>query len=134
MTASAGLNFLLKDGSSGGGTTIAGMRATAFKLNGTTVDVTSKDSAGFKTLLGGGIVSMSITASGVLEGAAEHMTLLNRLIAQTISAYGIVFDAGATLDFNAKITGFDADGPYDKEQTYSLTLESSGTITVAGGA
>ena len=131
MAAQTGRSFLLKDGTAAAGTIIGGMRVTSFAVDGAMVDVTNKDSAGYRTLLAAaGIVSLSIQASGVLDAAAMETTLLNRCIARSLDAYGIVFDNADKIDGSYQLTKFEAAGGHDDAQTYNLTLESSGAITV----
>ena len=131
MAAQKGRAFLLKDGSASAGTVIAAMRVTRFAINNQMVDVTTKDSNGLRMLLAGaGATSMQISAQGVLDAAAQSTTLINRCLAGSLDAYGIVFDGGGSIDANCQLTGFEAEGQEGDAQTYSLTLESSGAITV----
>ena len=131
MAAQKGRAFVLKDGSAAAGTVFAAMRMTRFSVNGEAVDVTTKDSAGLRTLLAGaGIASVSITAQGLLDANAQATTFINRVIAGSIDAYGIVFDNNDKIDVNCQMTSFEAEGTEGDAQIYSIALESSGTITV----
>lgn len=131
MAAQKGRAFLLKDGTAAAGTVIAAMRVTRFAINNQMVDVTTKDSNGLRTLLAGAAAaSMQISAQGILDANAQSTTLINRCLAGSIDAYGIVFDNGDKIDANCQLTSFEAEGSEGDAQTYSLTLESSGTITV----
>lgn len=131
MAAQNGRSFLLKDGTAAAGTTIAAMRVTGFTVNGSTVDVTTKDSAGIRVLGAAmGVASYSIRASGLLDANAQATTLINRCVARSLDAYGVVFDNGDKLDGSWQLTSFDAEGSEADAMTYSLSLESSGTITV----
>lgn len=132
MPAYNGNDFLLKDGTSGtAGTTIAAMRATSFNIQTATIDVTTKDSAKFRELLGGGGVrSMSISASGVLTDGVTFDNLLTRVHSGTIVAYGLTFGDSDAINASFQITSVTAGGDHDAEQTYDVTLESSGSITI----
>jgi TP901-1 family phage major tail protein len=131
MAAQKGRAFLLKDGSAAAGTLIAAMRVTRFAINNQTVDVTTKDSNGFRALLAGAAAaSMQISAQGILDANAQATTLINRCLTGSIDAYGIVFDNADKIDASCQLTSFEAEGSEGDAQTYSLTLESSGTITV----
>lgn len=131
MAAQKGRDFVLKVGTATAGTTVAGMRTTSLTVNGEIVDVTNKDSAGARQLLAGaGVSSMSISAAGILSGSAQATTLLGYALDRSANAFGLVFDNGDTIDGNFQVTQFQAGGEYNKEQTFSVTLESSGTLTV----
>jgi TP901-1 family phage major tail protein len=131
MAAQKGRAFLLKDGSAAAGTLIAAMRVTRFAINNQTVDVTTKDSNGFRALLAGAAAaSMQISAQGILDANAQATTLINRCLTGSIDPYGIVVDNADKIDANCQLTSFEAEGSEGDAQTYSLTLESSGTITV----
>src|SRR5882757_153827 len=129
MAAQKGNSLLLKVGTvAGSPVTVAGLRNTAIKLNNTMVDVTNKDSAGYRTLLqGAGEQSVTVTADGTADSAAAFSTLQNNAFNNTLSTYSIFFDNGDTLECSFQITSFDVSGAYNKEQTFSCTLESSGS-------
>ncbi|MAL42893.1 phage tail tube protein [Hyphomonas sp.] len=138
MAVLKGKDFLLKDNSTGSASTVGGMRTTSMTINGEMIDVTTKDSNPFVSggsslgrdiLDGGGVTSMSITASGVYDDT----TALNRMIgfvnAGTTQAYVLTFGDGSNYSGNFKITSFEKSGDYNTEATYSLTIESSGQVT-----
>ena len=130
MTAQTGLSMLLKKGAHGAGVTVAGLQATTMKLNNTLVDVTTKDSAGWKTLLAGaGVQSVQVTASGVFQNAAGFKSLMTDAFAATSVEYSLFFGDVDYIDANFIISNFEVSGPYDKEQTFTCTLESSGAVT-----
>jgi hypothetical protein len=74
MSAEKGSAFLLKVGDGGspvGYTTVAGLRTTQMTVNGAMVEITSKDSGGWRDLLSGaGVRSVSVSAAGVFTGSA----------------------------------------------------------------
>ena len=74
MAAQKGLDMLLKINTSGSSyATVGGLRSTSITLNDESVDVTSKDSLGHRALLaGGGMNSVSISASGVFTDASSE--------------------------------------------------------------
>ena len=131
MAAAKGRSFLLKDGTAAAGTVIAASKMSRFAVNNETVDVTTKDSNGFRTLLAGaGNAKITITAQGLLDANAQATTLINRCLTGSLDAYGIVFDNGDKMDANWQLTSFEAEGADGDAQSWSFTLESSGTITV----
>lgn len=132
MAAQHGKNFLLKLGSAASGTTIAAMRTTRFAINSEMIDATNKSSVDLmrELIAGGGVKSVSVTAEGVLTGATQSATLLGYALDGSLNAFGIVFDNGDKIDGSFQITAFEASGEYNGAQTYSMTLESSGDVTV----
>ncbi len=133
MTQSArtGRSLLLYDGTGGGATLIAAMRTTSFTIQGATVDVTDKSSTGqYRELLAGaGVVSVSVSARGLLSGSTQTQTLVTRAISRTVDSYKIAFDNGDTLEGPFQLVQFEAAGNYNDEQTYQLSLESGGSLT-----
>jgi len=130
MAAQTGRSMLLKSGTAAAGTTIAALRETSFAINGTPVDVTNKDSGGYRELLAGaGVTSVSISASGVVTDNDDMMTLIGYAKARTLNTFGMVFGDGDKLDGSWQITAYSVSGGFDNEQTFSATFESSGEIT-----
>ena len=134
MTAAArlGRNLLLRDGTGTAATVVAAMRNTKFTIAGQSVDVTDKDSPGqYRELLAGaGVSSVSVSASGLLHGNTQGHVFANRALSRSISNYRLEFDNGDTLEGPFQIVSFEATGQYQGEQTYDLTLESAGSMTL----
>ena len=140
MAAQKGSAFLLKDNSTGTPATIGGLRSTSMSINGEMVDITTKDTAVFvsggsdigRTLLAGaGIRSMSVSASGVFTDSAAEGLVRGFSFSGILNPYQLVFGNGDTIDGSFLITSFEQAGEYNGEETYSLTLESSGTVVLA---
>jgi len=138
MAAQKGSSFLLKDNSTGTPTTIGGLRSTSMTINGEMVDITTKDSAAFISggadkardlLEGGGVRSMSISASGVFTDSSAENTVRGFAFDGQIKTYQLAFGDGSTLDGYFLITSFEKAGEYNGEETYSITLESHNTVT-----
>jgi TP901-1 family phage major tail protein len=131
MAAAKGRDFLLKIGSAGSAVTLAAMTTTSFTVNAETVDVTNKDSVNRarEYLAGAGVVSMSISASGILTGGAQFGTLLTNLKAGSNDTYTIVFDNADTIVGPFAVTSLEASGEFNGQQTYSVSLESAGDFT-----
>ena len=138
MAAQKGSALLLKATLSGSLTTIAGLRSTGMTINGEMVDIANKDSSalvsgradkGIELLEGGAIRSMSINASGVFTDSALENDI--RISAQKgqIREYKLVFGDGDDITGNFLITSYERAGEFNGEETYSLTLESSGQLT-----
>ena len=139
MAAQKGSAFLLKDNSTGTAVTLGGMRSTSMSINGETVDITTKESATFDAAAGNdigrvllanaGIRSMSISASGVfIDSASENTTRATAFSGDMVN-YDLIFADTSSAKGAFIITSYERAGEYNGEETYSLTLESSGTIT-----
>ena len=132
MTAYNGNAFLLKIGTSGtAGTQVGAMRTTSFQINNEVIDVTDKDSAGWRTILDlAGRKSISASVEGVMTDGTTLDAIMTRAHSGTVMPYGLVFGDSDLIDGSFKITNFGANGPVDGEQTYSFNLESSGSMTL----
>ena len=138
MAAQKGSALLLKATLSGTESTVAGLRSTSMSINGETVDITNKSSdplvSGGSTkarelLAGGGVSSMSISAAGVFTDSALENDIRVRAQKGQIDTYKLVFGDGDNITGSFQITSYERAGEYNGEETYSLTLESSGQIT-----
>jgi TP901-1 family phage major tail protein len=139
MAAQKGSAFLLKDNSTGTAVTLGGMRSTSMSINGETVDVTTKESATFdgisgndigRALLGNaGIRSMSISASGVFTDSAGENNIRGAAFTGSSVNYDLVFGDESTVKGAFIITSYERAGEYNGEETFSVSLESNGTMT-----
>lgn len=131
MPISKGRSLLLKTGSGGSAVLVAAMRSTKFSVNGETVDATTKDSAGMRVLLAdGGVSRLTVSANGILSGSAQATDFITRALTRSLDSYRLEFDNGDVIEGSFQLTTFEATGDYNGEQTYALTLESSGMLTV----
>ncbi|HEY0013904.1 MAG TPA: phage major tail protein, TP901-1 family [Allosphingosinicella sp.] len=132
MAAEKGSAFLLKVGN--GGTppvfaTVAGMRTTQMSVNGEAVNVTSKDSGGWRELLSGaGVRSVSVGASGIFTGSAAEVRVRGNALAGLVDDYELSFESGERMRGRFLVTRLDYAGDYNGERNYSLSLESSGQV------
>lgn len=111
-------------------TTVGGLRSTSISHNEEAVDVTNKDSAGIRELLAnGGVQSVSVSGSGVFTDATSETTLKTAFGASAFSNYEIVIPDFGTYQGKFMIASLEYAGEYNGEVTYSVTLESSGTIS-----
>ena len=133
MSAQKGSAFLLKVGN--GGTplayaTVAGLRTTQLSVNGEAVNVTSKDSGGWRELLSGaGVRSVSVAGSGIFTGSAAEVRLRGNALAGAIDDYELSFEGGERMRGRFLVTRLDYSGDYNGERTYTLSLESSGAVS-----
>lgn len=135
MSAEKGSAFLLKVGN--GATppsyaTIAGMRTTQMSVNGEAVNITSKESGGWRELLSGaGVRSVSVSASGIFTGSTAEVRLKSNALGGLIDDYELSFESGERMRGRFLVTRLDYAGDYNGERTYTLALESSGAVAAA---
>ena len=138
MAAGKGSSFLLKDNSTGTPATVGGLRSTSMTINGEAVDITTKDSNAFISsgndkardlLQGGGVRSMSITASGVFTDSSTENNIRGFAFDGAIQNYDLIFSDGSKISGAFLVTSYERAGEFNGEETYSVTLESSNTIT-----
>jgi TP901-1 family phage major tail protein len=132
MPAEKGSAFLLKIGDGAAPpafATVAGMRTTQLSVNGDPVNVTSKDSGGWRELLSGaGTRSVSVSASGIFTGSAAELRLKSNALAGLIDDYELSFESGERMRGRFLVTRLDYSGDYGGERNYALSLESSGPV------
>ena len=132
MAAEKGSAFLLKVGNGASPpvfATVAGMRTTQMSVNGEAVNVTSKDSGGWRELLSGaGVRSVSVAASGIFTGSAAEVRVKTNALAGQVDDYELSFESGERLRGRFLVTRLDYSGDYNGERNYALSLESSGAV------
>lgn len=134
MPAESGLAFLLKIGDGGNPvayTTIAGLRTTQLGINAEAVVITNKGSGGWRELLSGaGVRTISLSGSGVFTNSAAETRLRGKALAGVIDDYEIVFESAERFRGKFLVTRLDYAGDFNAERTYTVSLESSGPVTV----
>ncbi|MGQ0660225.1 phage tail tube protein [Sphingosinicella sp.] len=132
MAAEKGSAFLLKVGNGGSPpsyATIGGMRTTQLSVNGEAVNVTSKDSEGWRELLSGaGVRSVSVAASGIFTGSAAEGRIKGNALGGALDDYELSFESGERLRGRFLVTRLDYAGDHGGERTYAVSLESSGAV------
>lgn len=130
MTNYKGSLFVLKNGTWSGGVTVGDCQNHSLKFNNQTVDITNKSSNGYRTFLeGAGTKSVSITLNGIMTNDAGYEQLQGYCTNGTINTHSMAWADGDILEGSFMATGLDIGGKYDGEQTFSVTLESSGAWT-----
>jgi TP901-1 family phage major tail protein len=132
MAAEKGSAFLLKIGNGGSPlsyATIGGMRTTQLSVNGEAVNVTSKDSGGWRELLSGaGVRSVSVAASGIFTGSVAEGRIKANALGGGLDDYELSFESGERLRGRFLVTRLDYAGDHGGERTYAVALESSGAV------
>lgn len=132
MGAEKGSAFLLKVGNGAEPpvfATVAGMRTTQMSVNGEAVNVTSKESGGWRELLSGaGVRSVSVAASGIFTGSAAEVRVKTNALSGLVDDYELSFESGEQLRGRFLVTRLDYSGDYNGERNFALSLESSGPV------
>lgn len=135
MPIERGSAFLLKVGDGAAPpvfATVAGLRTTQLSVNGEAVAVTSKDSGGWRELLGGaGVRSVTVSGAGVFTGSAAEARIKASALAGALDDYRLSFESGDSMTGRFLVTRLDYAGEFSGERSYTLTLESSGAV-IAG--
>ena len=130
MAAQQGKELLLKIFDGTDYQLIGGFRSNEFSINGETVDITSKDSAGFKELLdGAGLRSISTSGDGVFLNDAAFTIAHTHLLDGTHPMCEIVVPGFGTYRGPFAITTLSMTGAREDAVTYSIQLESAGQVT-----
>lgn len=134
MAAEKGSAFLLKVGDGQPVPTyqtVAGLRTTQLSINGDAVVVTNKGSGGWRELLSGaGIRSVSISGAGVFTGSVAETRIKTNALAGVIDDFEVSFESGERMRGRFLVTRLDYAGDFNGERSYTLSLESSGAVTV----
>lgn len=132
MAIEKGSAFLLKIGNGAVPivyTTVAGLRTTQLSINGDAVNVTNKDSGGWRDYLSGaGERSVSVAGAGIFTGSVAEVRVQNNALSGTIDDYELAFESGAKMRGRFLVTRLDHSGDYNGERSYTLSLESSGPV------
>ena len=132
MPAEKGSAFLLKIGDGAASpayATIAGLRTTQLSINGEAVNVTNKDSGGWRELLSGaGVRSVSVSGAGIFTGSDAETRLRGHALSGVIDDYELSFESGERMRGRFLVSRLDYAGDYNGERNYTLSLESSGAV------
>ena len=113
------------------GDVIAGLRENSLALDGSPVDITSKEDAGFRTLAEfAGVKSFDISASGVLKDTVLRDLALDPEASLLLTDVLIKFDDGSEIEGDVYLASATFAGAHDGENTYDISLQSSGAWTL----
>lgn len=132
MPAEKGSAFLLKIGDGANApvyTTVAGLRTTQLSINGDPVVITNKGSGAWRELLSGaGVRSVSVSGAGVFTGSVAEARLKAMALSGTLDDYELSFESGEQMRGKFLVTRLDYSGDFNGERSYTLALESSGSV------
>tara|TARA_R100000231_G_scaffold113081_1_gene83907 strand:- start:3066 stop:3491 length:426 start_codon:yes stop_codon:yes gene_type:complete len=132
-----GTDLILKVSPSQGGTEAKLMHSqnVSLSMNVDTIDISTKDSSGFRDLLGGQ-KSFSLSADGLMDfagvaGDTEPDELFEQMDGRTpvTFTFALAVPAGYTLTGSGFITSLEISAAMEDAPTYSCTIEGSGALT-----
>ncbi len=138
MAGQQGRDVILKRGDAASPevfTAIAGATSSGMSVSNGELDVTTNDEDGVKTLLAGkyGLAGSS-SLSGIAKDELTFAAMRTSVLAGTILNYQLVIPGavgGGTWSFAAAIATLEETGEMDGALTYTITLNTSGTLTFA---
>jgi len=133
-----GTELILKVSPSDGGavTKLMHSQNVSISTNVDTIDITTKDSAGFRELLGG-TKSFSLSADGLMDfeavaGDTDVQELFTQMLDRTAVAFtfALASEAGYTVTGEGFITSLEISGGTEDAPTYSCSIEGTGALLV----
>ena len=130
MAASKGINFILKLGTD----TFAMATSTSISMNNAPIDITTKNSGGWKeTLAGTGTKSMSISMSGVYTDETYEHTLRGYLFDGSANSFTLIDENGDDYTGSFNVTSLSYSGELEGAVTFDASLESTGEVVFTQG-
>ena len=134
-----GTDLILKVSPTSGGTEQKLMHSqnVSISMNVDTIDISNKDSSGFRDLLGGQ-KSFSLSADGLMDFNSagtdtEVDELFDQMFGRTAVTFTFTLAATATGDYTYSGSGFvtslEISGGTEDAPTYSVSIEGTGALT-----
>ena len=134
-----GTDLILKVSPSDGGTEAKLMHSqnVSISMNVDTIDISTKDSSGFRDLLGGQ-KSFSLSADGLMDfagvaGDTEVDELFDQMFNRTAVTFTFGLASTITGDYTYSGSGFitslEISGGTEDAPTYSVSIEGTGALT-----
>lgn len=132
MAAQSGRDLRISYNPGAGMAVVAGARNDSLTFNSEVIDITDKDDSGVRMYLDDvALKSMSMSCTGVAT-VATFATLAQAAGASTaLHDFQIEFGSFATYSGQFFITSFEVTGEQADTMTFTMSLESSGAITVS---
>lgn len=115
------------------GQTIAGVTTKGISIANEPVDVTSDDSAGYRTLMAqSGTSTLDLSVSGVVQ----NLELLRSFVTNESKIYAFVgtYTDGSTITFDGFFSSYSETGEHATAFTFDSSFQSSGAYTFTPGA
>lgn len=114
--------------------TVAGMRSTKFTINNEQVDVTNKSEVPWKQLMAVGVRSLACDASGVFNNDDSLNLIMSDVMNNNFPTLKIISGRGDTFVGVMQVVSIERQGEYNKEEQYSIKIESAATVTYTPGS
>jgi TP901-1 family phage major tail protein len=133
MAAEAGRDLRIEYASDGSTyVAIGGARQDSFTINNEMIDITDKDDAGVRTLLDDvAVKSMSLSCTGVTKSSTYAALALAAGSGTALHAFRVTVGSFATYTGSFFIDNFEKTAEQADTITYTMSLQSSGTITAS---
>ena len=119
-----GFTFVMKVG----GQAVGGGRDASFNINGTSVDLTSKDDGGWRNKAAG-ISDWDGSCAGVVyDTDTAYLAAQTAALGQTTVAVLFTTPEGDNYGGTAIVTGFGESGAYEAEHAYDISVEGTGAL------
>lgn len=110
---------------------VGGFKSNGITIDGDSVEITTKDSNGFKEKLqGGGNLQINVSGDGVFMDDASFRRVHEHTINKTHPLCRLIMPDFARYEGRFEIASLAMTGNDGEAITYNISLESSGTITV----
>lgn len=113
--------------------TIGGLRTSSFAFKSHEIETSNYGSNEWKTIKdGAGMRSVAVQGQGIYTNATNYRNLENSTLANALVSLAFLdIDGGRVYSGTYKIVSLDANGKYDGEAAYSISANSSGTVSIA---
>jgi TP901-1 family phage major tail protein len=129
MAKLAGRKVNLWAGATVSGNPIAGGREHGITINNEAIDVTDKDSAGWRTLLADPATrSVDVSFSGLMDGATFLALALGTTTTALLSDYTVQIEGVGSFTGDFHLSSVELGTPHDDAVELTMTLASSGAI------
>lgn len=127
MAAISGRKIRIKRGS----TAVAGAKSDKIKINNEPIDITSKDSSGWRTLLAdAGVRFVDADVEGIIIDST-FLALVVGTASALLEAYTLEVLGIGSFSGNFYLTGVEITGEHDGAAMFTASILSTGTITFA---
>jgi len=112
-------------------TAIAGLRETSLTINSEPVDITGKGDSGYRTLASfAGVEAIDISASGVFQDdVMRDIAFAGTGTTKLLTDVTLDWGDGGSLSGDFYLASYESAGAHDGEETYDISLRSSGAWT-----
>lgn len=130
MAAQKGRSHLLKLGASGAGGTLAGIKNLTVSINNELVDITNKDSGGWRELLeAAGTQGVDLSFDGVASDSATYETFKAYCQVNSANVFYIIGSDTDAIQGTFHVASFQEQSSDNDALAFSASLQSSGSIT-----